>query len=206
MHKYFSCCFYCQSSIVWRWGLCFFCARIFEEHIKPGTLNIDPNLKVCYLIPWKKNHSRVVQSFLLGLKGGARTDVFNELASLFCAQFDKPTGCSRAIIPIPGSHRWRRHSHTLAQEIFSQTCCQTDLLLECLERKSTVSQKQLSRGQRRQIFLCSSEKFTSPMSLIFVDDVLTTGQSALAAWRAVGSPPSSQIWVIAYRSQLAAHA
>ena len=38
---------------------------------------------------------------------------------------------------------------------------------------------------------------------IFADDVITTGATALAAYMALGDPPSFEVWTLACRPKLA---
>lgn len=72
-----------------------------------------------------------------------------------------------------------------------------------------VTQKRKSASDRSMIRFESVrsdgvEKFSNATSsIIFVDDVITTGASAMAAYMALGSPKSFSVWVLASRPKLA---
>jgi predicted amidophosphoribosyltransferase len=82
-------------------------------------------------------------------------------------------------------------------------------VLCCLARdKSSQSQKKKSRTQRFKVSLEWAENFTptdfrnqsAGKTLVFVDDVLTTGATARAAWKTLGKPRDFAVWTLAQRS------
>ena len=70
-----------------------------------------------------------------------------------------------------------------------------------LYRKSTDSQKRLNQKERKGIQL---SRYLPPpprtSDYIFVDDVVTTGSTALAAYERLGRPPSFSVWTIAHHT------
>lgn len=67
----------------------------------------------------------------------------------------------------------------------------------------TGPQKELAKISRRKIRLLRSEKNSIPENIIFVDDILTTGSTALAAYEALGKPSRFYVFVWAYRPLIA---
>lgn len=69
-------------------------------------------------------------------------------------------------------------------------------------KKTKKSQKNLNIIQRRmKEYLWDGPSLTNE-KVIFVDDVVTTGSTALAAWEAIGKPKDFKIWCLGYRPKL----
>ncbi len=68
-------------------------------------------------------------------------------------------------------------------------------------QKGTANQKELSRLQRTQRVFDLNVEFSKPSNtrIIFVDDVVTTGQTALAAYNALKKPSNFEVWCLIYR-------
>lgn len=72
---------------------------------------------------------------------------------------------------------------------------------------SETGQKFQTRKERRQLQLgCYLRQglggAKDDLRVHFVDDVLTTGSTALAAWQALGHPRHFTVWSLIYRSRL----
>lgn len=68
-----------------------------------------------------------------------------------------------------------------------------------LSSKKTVAQKFLSRSERANVEFRLAGSTERAPGYLFVDDVLATGSTAAAAWRAVGQPAAFSAWAIAHR-------
>ena len=74
------------------------------------------------------------------------------------------------------------------------------------ERMRHNAQKRKTRGERfSQRFEARGDlkDFHGLRTSVFADDVITTGATALAAYMALGDPPSFEVWTLACRSKLA---
>jgi predicted amidophosphoribosyltransferase len=76
--------------------------------------------------------------------------------------------------------------------------------LKLVERqRSGISQKDLDRVGREQIRYEAPEKNSLSDNIVFVDDILTTGSTARAAYIALGKPSRFRVFVWAYRPLIA---
>jgi predicted amidophosphoribosyltransferase len=64
-------------------------------------------------------------------------------------------------------------------------------------------QRRRNKKQRREREFRSLENISGERNpWVFVDDVFTTGATALAAWKALDRPEDFQVWTLIYRQSL----
>ena len=110
-----------------------------------------------------------------------------------------------AIVSAPSRRGFQLdHSGQLAQAL-SEISGWPHLKILVAEPDASPSQKSRSAQQRRQRrFKCNRADIGDYDTFIFVDDVVTTGSTAQAAWHALGSPKGFEVWCLAYQPRLAA--
>ncbi len=152
------------------------------------------------LYTWREQ--KQIHSLIYGLKNGGVTEAFEKLAVRFLSQRYQITAESyqnAIILPAPAKAREDRdHAFMWAESLSKFSGAQ---LVKAFEREGLAPQKRLKKQERlekklklyRDLNDLSAEKF------IFVDDVITTGGTAHAAFEALNKPHNFEIWTISCR-------
>jgi predicted amidophosphoribosyltransferase len=135
-------------------------------------------------------------------------EFYSDLLAEKLVELQKP-GSFRALIPVPGSSKSRNHSERIARRLSQQTGFKTLPVLEKVP--SSNQQKILSSFERRihnpfKLIANAPEEFTTYRQcsgpFIFVDDVLTTGQSIKHAEHVLNCTKPNAVATLFYRPPL----
>ncbi len=180
-------CPLCQNS----WGifhwLCASCERDFFLRVRPQTRMIGNHIVHNYLIDWRPGDkfTPVVHS----LKGGGHRHAVHQLVR-YCTHPD-PGSPIFFVLGHPKDHGWELA--TAFSTIYGGQ-------LHGLKRLTSKKQALLSRKAR-------SKRRFKPVrpglkKALFVDDIVTTGATVQAAYRALGQPSKMTVWSLFYRNHL----
>lgn len=164
------------------------------------------------LANWSEQQTDFVSKLVHGFKGGRDLRAARILASLIVYVRERagPLPKNALIVPAPGGKH--DHARALATEIGEILHAPlVDILLDPKRGKASPNQKLQAlegRFQRRYEVRTSevdlkAHIFEKP-TWIFVDDVITSGATAMAAYMALGDPTCFEVWTLANRPLLAA--
>lgn len=191
-----------------------FCRSCFAEFYKSGDClyrREDP-LSIFYLFNWIPGESDSLSFLFRHLKGAQKQAAWAFYAKIFWQEIywhcmEDFQGKDVLLIPSPSKNQVPDHAETFCQYLSEISGFP---FAKALERVDSNEQKTLRKKDRRQDRFRLRENFSADLllgkDLIFVDDILTTGGTALAAQRALSvpelgiSPKNFTVWALASRA------
>jgi|GEM_PF-2744111 len=218
-------CMSCQSICVTQLRLCQSCRRAAFRN-EPSEFR-NSGLNVTAATTWIPDENRALSLLLKSLKGNDFREDWAELAREFVARLPlkrleplcpnstdsgAPKNQRFVLVPAPASSEGRLHALHFAEgiaqliglEVFDvlrhrpsgQSSHQiTDASLE----GGVPAQKARDKKQRKLRTFYRSRVLPSQCIPIIVDDIVTSGGTAHAAWQAFGRIEKAQVWCFAHR-------
>ncbi|MEK6628528.1 MAG: hypothetical protein AABY53_07870 [Bdellovibrionota bacterium] len=191
--------FFCNDTL--------FCKICFETEIQQRLNSNTPSHLIDfqhhYLLCWNKDESDALSQMIYRLKSNNSKQAWVFYAKIFfnriCAVKKFDFKKYQSLIPIPGSKQSSTHSRLFANELSSLTGLPVyDLLAK---EAHSLEQKSLSAEQRklRTTFRLKNPQIEHFTNCIFVDDVVTTGESFLQCNGAIGGSAQNPIFSLFYR-------
>ena len=191
-------------------GLCEYCnEKILWPRLSVGTKRTADGIPVRSLCDWTPGESDEFSNWILSLKHSPKRK-WSRLADLFVQHHIADLGRSVPwlLIPCPNANKSRDHALKWAQAIAFYSFGPLTQALEIEKKPASGPQKRKTHKERRTIEFALSEKLTDRKHLdrfekiIFLDDVVTSGATAKAAHRALGSPEKFEVWCLGHRLSL----
>jgi predicted amidophosphoribosyltransferase len=154
-----------------------------------------PEILVRPLFLWDEKEC-IVKDLIHGLKGGTPKKVLETLSLEFSNRFtaDRET----VVIPVPSSKVGEKdHSYVMAKVISEG---QNLELWDGLEWKyKKTNQKFLSKTERFVSEMRTTKSLSIQRRVILIDDLVTTGATAMAAYKAFKGLNQIEVWSLACR-------
>ena len=191
-------------------GLCDYCCqKILWPRLSLGTKQTRDGLTVRSLFDWTPGESDEFSKWILRLKKSPSCK-WSRLADLFVQHHisDLGRGGPCLLIPCPNAEKSRDHALKWARAIGVYGHGPLIEALDIEKKARSGPQKIKNRQERRNIEFVLSEKITGQMHLerfekiIFLDDIVTSGSTARAAHKALGSPKNFEVWCVGHRLSL----
>lgn len=190
-------CDKCQSSV----------GRIIDEGYLTNNYLSD-DCRGFPLISLGSYRNLIIRRWIKALKGGDNKKDFKFLVLQLIIKrqtYDKLfIKLPVIIVPAPSRvFKKRDHSSCLAEALSMITGWELASILENDDFDKSA-QKSKSAIERQNRKFKAKIQFTGfKGTILFVDDVVTTGSTAVAAWNAIGKPCNFEVWCIAHQPLLA---
>lgn len=193
----FTSCLNCGSYFVKPHRLCLPCTELLDP-FKFDRPFLVHDLTVKSLYQWPPGVSDTLSSLILSLKT-AKPIAWNFYAHEFCAQWSSTLDQEPIQFVTMKSASGNRHAQNwteaLIRIIGGTHIDGLRLTIQASEQKDLSWESRSFRVLEKDVEFSLSNK----RPVVFADDVLTTGFTALAAYKALGRPKNFQVWCMAWR-------
>ena len=210
--RWFRSCAVCESALPPIDFLCESCWIKFDRLRNRGGWLSQPGypFPVFSLLTWTDENDAFVRPFIYGLKRGFAVSGLEKLTQLLVFERNWGRENSPPFLIHPASSNGKPdHSQMLALLLASQWGSATYPLDwdEASQTAKTRSQKQLNvsaRSERRFAEVFGEIRHSQTLTTrVFVDDVITSGATAVAGHLALGCPERYEVWTLVCRPKLA---
>lgn len=167
------------------------------------------------LFTWTEENESLIKPFIYGFKNGFAVSAANDLAIEFlterneCAHSRGETLARNRVLIQPPSDGFD-HGELWTKALSERALSPVWPVLAQGSNVESGRQKRLDRVRRaerrfeiREQIAGSWPLGTESGSLIFCDDVVTTGSTAMAAFMALGDPEAFEVWTLVARPRIA---
>lgn len=199
----FSACLRCGSCFPNNSHFCRSCLIVFLKSAQGSNFFIhegEVSLKGLSYMNWQENKNRNLSKLIMSCKDAGSpyvSDYWGKLLAEKWATTLEGSSKNWIVVPAAGSSNLQKdHAYLLAQSVASSL----NLPLQAsLFKYSNQSQKQKKLSSRARLRIGSHEKISNNTSVLFVDDIVTSGATAQASFKALGRPKHFEILCLSRR-------
>lgn len=194
----FQSCLNCGSIFINSSLFCSPCVELLISSFKSKSLKQIHRFPVQPLLIWPPGKSDSLSQLILSLKDSP-INAWEFYAKNFYANNNDSLNTKELVFISHKSHSGKLHAWNWAESLSRIFGGQHIEALELV--KNTAAQKTLSVSQRENRVMRPLVEISSltDQNIVFVDDVVTTGFTALAAYKALNQPKNYQVWCLAWR-------
>ncbi len=176
---------------------CSHCQGLFK--LQPLEAVELPFCRLHYWIDWRPETKigSVWARYLRLLKYERNPQAWTWLAKEFVKRMKSAVDFPQVVFTAAPSRHSRDHAHHFASGLAAASGA--EFVPSAFRLVDFSPQKEKSSKERSQRSLLLIRPLPAAKTLIFVDDVLSTGSTALAAHQALGNPNDFHVWTLAYR-------
>lgn len=203
--KHCSCCLNCGSLWSGEGLLCRPCFQALHRLKATSPISVSA-LRVQALYQWHPGQSDMLSRLVLALKGDNQKEAWRFYARELSPRLALTLSTEQCLCVVPApSRKFQAKDHAflwgeaLAESLGAR-------FVPMLKKTQAGHQRGGDRGERALLEMETVENYTGSVDFstktrwILADDIVTTGATARAAYRALGSPPHFEVWALAHRS------
>lgn len=194
LREWISACARCKSL---RSPICIFCKdcweRLFEIQNR-DLLQPFYSFPVYSLFTWSDENDHLIRPLIYALKSGLIQRPWLDFANDFL--FLRGSIQNDILLALPPRKNKRDHAFYWAEALSNQM--QSEIFDALKVEGEAVFQKSLSlrERQKRKFIVNDGAEFNSKLSVIFVDDTITSGGTAQAVFEALDCPERFEVWTL----------